>query len=117
MTKEFLTRQGPDAPFIHELSDGKLLMLWSSYSKQGEDGTGGGYVIAGVISETGKIQGPWKHLNQLIMDRNIGHSALFRTFDGRLKLISHCNDTEHGCEHPVIFDVVETDTSISIYEG
>ena len=104
-----------DAPFFHRLPSGKLLMTWSSYSKPGYRGTGcGGYVIAGCISDSGRITGPWRHLPELIADRDMGHSALFQDLEGNWKLISHGNDEKHGQEAPVILNVIEESERIKV---
>lgn len=109
--KGFLT----DAPYFHRLPGGALLMIWSSYSVPGYMGSGeGGYVIAGCLSRSGRLEGPWEHIPELLLDKNTGHSALFRDLDGKLRLISHCNDTEHGQEQPIILDVMEEKEKIKI---
>ena len=93
-----------DAPFFHRLPSGKLLMTWSSYSNEAHNG---GYVIAGCVSDSGDIRGPWRHLPELLLDHDVGHSSLFRDLDGALRLVSHCNDGQHGQEHPIILPVTE----------
>lgn len=104
-----------DAPYFHRLPDGSLLMLWSSYAIPDYMGEGdGGYVIAGCISKNGKVEGPWEHIPRLLLDHNAGHSALFYDLQGNLRLISHCNDTKHGQESPVILDVRERRDGIQI---
>lgn len=102
-----------DAPFFHRLPGGKLLMTWSSYSQKRENG-GGGYVIAGVMSDSGRIDGPWRHLPELLLDDDVGHSAMFYDLEGRLKLVSHANDSAHGSEAPVIVDVMESEEGVAI---
>lgn len=102
-----------DAPFFHRLPGGKLLMIWSSYSQK-EAGGCGGYVVAGLVSDSGKIAGPWRHLPELLLDRDVGHSALFRDLEGRLLLVSHANDRNHGGEFPVILRVTESKERIAI---
>lgn len=109
--KGFLT----DAPFLYKLQSGGLLMMWSSYSvPEYEPGGSGGYVIAGVLSRSGSLEGPWEHLPGLLLDKNAGHSALFRDQEGNLKIVSHCDDTLHGEERPVILDVTEEKEWLSI---
>lgn len=104
-----------DAPYVHRLQSGALLMLWSSYAVPDFGGKGdGGYVIAGCLSRSGRMEGPWEHLPELLLDHNAGHSALFYDLAGNLKLISHCNDTEHGRECPIILDVREEQDQIRI---
>lgn len=102
-----------DAPFFHRLPGGKLLMTWSSYSKA-EIGGCGGYVIAGLVSDSGCIEGPWRHLPELILDRDVGHSALFYDLNGQLRLVSHANDSAHGHESPIILPVTETEERIIV---
>lgn len=93
-----------DAPFLYEKADGGLLLLWSSYSVKNYKGCGsGGYVVALCESESGNVEGPWRHQEKLLLDENTGHSSLFRDLSGELCLISHGNDTLHGFEYPVIF--------------
>lgn len=104
-----------DAPFLYRLKDGKLLLIWSSYAIRGyQSGGEGGYVIAGCISRNGSIEGPWEHIPKLLLDKNAGHSALFIDLLGNLRLVSHCNDTLHGQEYPIILSVDEEDGWLSI---
>lgn len=102
-----------DAPFFHRLPGGKLLMTWSSYAKK-EAGGSGGYVIAGLVSDSGRIAGPWRHLPEMLLDRDVGHSALFYDLNGRLKLVSHAHDGDHGGETPIILNVTESEERITI---
>lgn len=107
-----------DAPFFHRTADGRLLLLWSSYSVRGYHETGGGgYVTAVCESLSGSVKGPWKHCEKLLLDENTGHSSLFYDLDGRLCLISHGNDTLHGCEYPVIYRVCDKQGLKIIKEG
>lgn len=95
-----------DAPFMYKTDDGGLLLLWSSYSvKNAGDSKSGGYVVALCESSTGKLEGPWVHQKDLLLDENTGHSSLFCDLDGNLQLISHANDTLHGYEYPVIYQL------------
>lgn len=75
-----------DGPFLHRLGNGKLLMLWSSY-------TGAGYAMGGAVSERG-ILGPWVQQERPFVDSDGGHGMSFRGLDGRLYLAFHSpNDT------------------------
>lgn len=98
-----------DAPFMHRMENGDLIMLWSSYSVENYKNSGGkgGYVVAMVKSESGDIQGPWKHAEMPVFDINYGHVALFRNLDGELMLSGHGDDTHHGSEHSLFFKVKE----------
>lgn len=107
-----------DAPFFHRMRDGRLVMLWSSYSVKGYGGSGsGGYVTAMCESSSGSIKGPWKHVPKLLLDENTGHASLFYDLDGNLRLISHGNDTFHGHEYPVIYHVREEEHLQIVREG
>lgn len=70
-----------DGPQFHRTRTGVLLMLWSSYDKDG-------YVQTLARSRSGKLQGPWEQLPPLL-HRDSGHGMLFRTFEGQLMLVVH----------------------------
>lgn len=59
---------------MHRMENGDLIMLWSSYSVENYKNSGGkgGYVVAMVKSESGDIQGPWKHAEMPVFDINYG---------------------------------------------
>ncbi len=95
-----------DAPCLHRSKDGTLQMLWSSYCVKGAAPGGlGGYAVAVAFSQSGRLAGPWRHCDALLLDRDIGHVSLFRRFDGQLMLCGHANDTRHGLEYPVFLPV------------
>jgi hypothetical protein len=88
-----------DGPSLHRMSDGKLLMLWSSHLPSG-------YAIGVALSESGKLQGPWRHDLPPLFDRDGGHGMVFRTFDGRLMLTIHTpNNTP--MERPIFVELKE----------
>lgn len=60
---------------------GQLLMLWSSYDKDG-------YVQTVARSESGKLAGPWQQLAPLV-GKDSGHGMLFKTFEGQLMMVLH----------------------------
>ncbi len=70
-----------DGPELYRTKTGKLLMLWSSYDKDG-------YVQTVARSKSGKLAGPWEQLEPLVRGDS-GHGMLFRTFDGQLMLVLH----------------------------
>jgi beta-xylosidase len=70
-----------DGPELFRTKDGHLLMLWSSYDKDG-------YVETVARSKTGEIKGPWEQLPPLVRGDS-GHGMLFRTFDGQLMMVLH----------------------------
>lgn len=104
-----------DAPFLYKARNGELLLLWSSYSvpNYGDSGLGG-YTVAIARSASGRMEGPWTHDERLFMDRNAGHSSLFRDFENRLWICTHYPDTPHGRERPLFLPVEETDNGLAL---
>jgi arabinan endo-1,5-alpha-L-arabinosidase len=104
-----------DAPFLHKARNNELLLLWSSYSVPNYGDSGfGGYTVAIARSASGSIEGPWTHDRELFMDRNAGHSSLFRDFGGQLRICSHYPDTPHGQERPLFLPVEEIETGLAL---
>lgn len=88
-----------DGPFLHRLSDGRLLMLWSSCGREG-------YAMGYAVSDSGDVLGPWRQSEAPIYARDGGHGMLFRAFDGRLWMTLHQpNNTPH--ERPIWLEVTE----------
>jgi len=86
-----------DGPFLYDSNDdGRLCMIWSSFCA-------GNYVQAVAFSESDNICGPWKHLGEPIFDRDGGHGMLFKTLDGKRKLILHSPNETPG-ERPKIIE-------------
>lgn len=97
-----------DGCFLHRNSNGKLIMLWSSFGKKG-------YAVTTAVSESGSIFGPWKHRDTPVYDEHGGHAMLFNTFDGRMIMTLHYPNS--GSEpHARFFEVKETDDSIEIVQ-
>ncbi len=71
-----------DGVWLHRTRKGKLLMLWSSWTKSRAYGEG----IA--VSESGTLHGPWRQaVDEPILQDDRGHGMIFEDFDGRL---IHC---------------------------
>jgi hypothetical protein len=70
-----------DGPELFRTHSGTLLMLWSSWAKDG-------YTQSIARSRSGEIAGPWEQLNPLV-HRDSGHGMLFTTFGGALMLVVH----------------------------
>ena len=98
-----------DGPFLHRMKDGRLFMIWSTFRKTGE-----GYCVMQTESASGTVYGPWKD-HKVIYGKNGGHGALFRTFEGELKLVLH-GPNRRGLEHLRILDVAETADGLSVSE-
>jgi beta-xylosidase len=70
-----------DGPELFRTHSGTLLMLWSSWAKDG-------YTQSIARSRSGGIKGPWDQLDPLV-HRDSGHGMLFKAFDGTLMLVLH----------------------------
>jgi hypothetical protein len=70
-----------DGPELFRTRTGTLLMLWSSYDKDG-------YVQGLARSTSGALEGPWEHLPPLLRVDS-GHGMLFHRFDGGLMMVVH----------------------------
>ena len=93
-----------DAPFIHKLDDGTLIMLWSSISKENK------YAIGQAISKSGSVLGPWEHLDKPLNDDTGGHAMLFTNLNGQLMISYHAPNI--GEEKPVIKAVTIKDYKV-----
>jgi arabinan endo-1,5-alpha-L-arabinosidase len=90
-----------DGPWLHRLSNGGLLMLWSSFCH-------GDYAIGIAKSDSGDILGKWEHVAQAFYEGDGGHCMTFRGFDGQLYIAFHSpNANPH--ERPHFLPLVETD--------
>ncbi len=70
-----------DGPELFRTRAGTLLMLWSSYDKDG-------YVQSVARSTSGDIAGPWEQLPPLVR-ADSGHGMIFRRFDDTLMMVLH----------------------------
>ena len=70
-----------DGPFMFRGSDGKLKMLWSSFST-------GDYAIGVAESVSGSVLGPWVQQERPVRE-NGGHGMIFDDFEGRTWLSIH----------------------------
>jgi beta-xylosidase len=95
-----------DGCFVYRTKTGKLLMIWSSFSKEG-------YAIGIAESTTGKIAGPWKQHPEPLLNQDGGHGMIFRTFDGRLCLVYH-QPNGGGAERAHIRELEDTGHTLLI---
>jgi hypothetical protein len=72
--------------------------------------------VAVARSAGGRIEGPWTHDERLLLDRNAGHSSLFRDFGGQLWISTHHPDTPHGRERPLFLRVEEAGDGLVLRE-
>ena len=95
-----------DGPFMYRKQSGRLLMIWSSFTKKQ-------YCEAISYSDNGSLFGKWIHDERLLFEKDGGHGMLFETFDKELMFIQHLpNDTPN--ERPCIFKVTEKEESLFI---
>ncbi len=98
---KMVTRYGSDGPFLQTLSDGTLYLTWSPIP-------GGNYVVLGAVSESGKLRGPWRHLDTPLYDQHGGHAMFFTDFSGQRKMAIHAPE-RYPDERACLLDVTERD--------
>ena len=96
-----------DGCFLYRTKSGKLLMIWSSFSKEG-------YAVGIAESTTSTVFGPWRQQKQLLYNTNGGHGMLFKTFDGRLCMVLHSPNSPSRQERAHIFELEDTGDSLMI---
>ena len=95
-----------DGPFLHRLSDGTLIMLWSSYCKHG-------YATGIAKSLSGEIRGPWIQESEPLYAMDGAHSMLFRSFSGQLVMALHCPNINSE-KRILLFTMEERDGTLHI---
>lgn len=88
-----------DGPFLQSTRGGRLLMLWSSFGRDG-------YALSVAESARGDLRGPWTHQAEPWFGADGGHGMLFRTLAGQLRLVLH-QPNSGGKERARSFTVVE----------
>lgn len=95
-----------DGPFLHRLPDGKLIMLWSNFNKDG-------YAMGYAVSRSGEIFGPWVQQEDPLYALDGAHAMLFRTFQGQLMMALHCPN-HHPKKRMLLFEMDESHGKLSI---
>jgi len=85
-----------DGPFLHKTNDGKLVMIWSSFSENG-------YAEAVAYSDNGSINGNWKHCEKMLSSQNGGHGMIFKDLNGEMRFTMHFPNSPFGAERAKIF--------------
>lgn len=93
-----------DGPYMYKTEDGTLLMIWSSFGKEG-------YVQAIARSDNGDILGHWKQDERLLFEKDGGHGMIFRGLDGERYLTLHSPNRSLE-ERPVFYKVKEEKGSL-----
>jgi len=71
-----------DGPFLHRLTTGELIMVWSSFTAEG-------YALGQARSTSGDVLGPWEHHPEPLVSGGGGHGMVFRDLSGQLRLTWH----------------------------
>lgn len=71
-----------DGPSFHRSKSGKLFMIWSGFGESG-------YTVGLAISDSGRLDGPWRQQTEPIFANDGGHGFIFEHFDGQLMLALH----------------------------
>lgn len=94
-----------DGPFIWKMSDGSLIMIWSSFSDTG-------YSLGQAKSVNG-INGPWVHIDKTLFKNDGGHGMIFRDLNGKLMLTIH-QPNRYREERAYFFEIEERDGILSM---
>ncbi len=95
-----------DGPFLHRLGNGVLLMIWSSFGKDG-------YAVGAAKSGSGGIEGPWIQMEAPLFGANGGHGMIFADKEGKLWLALH-SPNRTPLERPVFYPLRETESGIEL---
>ncbi len=97
-----------DGAFMYRTQGGRLLMIWSSFSKHE-------YCEAISYSDNGSIFGNWIHDERLLFEKNGGHGMLFKNYNNETMFIQHMpNNTPY--ERPHLFEIIEKEDALYIKE-
>lgn len=100
-----------DGPFLYKTSNGKLTMIWSSFSENG-------YAEAVAFSEDGSINGKWKHCENMLSAQNGGHGMIFKDLDNNLRFTMHYPNSPFGEERAKLYylDEIDSDPFLAMRE-
>lgn len=85
-----------DGPWLVK-DEEELVMFWSSFLS-------GCYAIGMAVSESGRLVGPWKHLDTLLFEKDGGHGMLFKSMTGGIYFALH-QPNSPGLERPCFFEI------------
>ncbi|MBQ4089559.1 MAG: family 43 glycosylhydrolase [Clostridia bacterium] len=89
-----------DGPFMWRTQDGRLLMLWASFSN-------GEYTEGLAVSDNDEINGKFTQLEP-VFEKDGGHAMLFRDMDGNIMMTLH-SPNKNLLERPCFFRMKEVD--------
>lgn len=93
-----------DGPWLFKTQTGKLGMLWTSWVHNV-------YAQGVAYSESGTLDGPWVHEEELITPPNYGHGMMFRSFEGDLLMSLHSHREDENGRYIRIPNLFEVDDS------
>jgi len=96
-----------DGCFMYRTRTGKLLMIWSSFGRDG-------YAECIAESSTGKISGPWFQQTKPLFTQDGGHAMIFTGLDGVLRLVLHHPNGPSGAERAKILQLEDMGDTISV---
>ncbi len=94
-----------DGPFLMKLEDGRLHMIFSSWSTRG-------YAVGAAVSEGG-VMGPWKLQESAFYPEDGGHGMFFRDLDHQLVFTLHNPNTKYH-EHPAFYHFMLIDEQLKL---
>ncbi len=95
-----------DGPWLYRTKSNELLMLWSSFGKNG-------YSTGVASSTSGEITGPWVQSDEPFDVKDAGHSMIFRRLDGKLTLSLH-QPNKPGLERPSFLQIKEVGGTLEL---
>ncbi|MCD8131151.1 MAG: glycoside hydrolase family 43 protein [Lachnospiraceae bacterium] len=98
-----------DGPFIYHLSNGELMMIWSSFGSLG-------YAVGMAKARDGHIMEGWTQLKEPLFQEDGGHGMIFKTKEGRIMLALH-TPNEKCKERPVFLELEERDARLWVREN
>ena len=96
-----------DGPCVMKMEDEKLYMTWSSWSNCG-------YAVGVAVSDSGKVEGPWRQLEEPLFPENGGHGMLYKDDDSMKFTLHYPNDKYK--ERPIFRTVVLKDGKLKLEE-
>ncbi|MCD8206299.1 MAG: glycoside hydrolase family 43 protein [Bacteroidales bacterium] len=93
-----------DGPCVRDVPGIGLCMTWSSWGTNG-------YAVGLAVSESGKIAGPWKQIEEPIWPENGGHGMFFTDKDGNLLFLLHYPNDKYA-ERPCFKKMIVEDGTI-----
>ena len=99
VSRYFFRNYVTDGPFMIQTEDGRLHMLWSTFTK-------GGYAVAMAHSDNNALDGNWTVDRELLYDRDGGHGMIFQSKEKQYYLALHYPNTfkkEHTTFIPLVY--------------